>query len=343
MRKAIFFGLVAIVSQTVPAFAAILPATWTPWVRNTYRDESVESIVDFDANNVFTSGDVLYGFIQIVAKTTPNAVAIDPSGPGSLYAAFALQVNTITMTPLGGFNQYTITYNPVSNPLATFFNGNGVTMSQLTGVANPNAIAAVFEGVATNLFTSSPGDVNGDGQVDTRDYVKDASMASAPDLILGFDFADNPADSWTSTFLVPAGVDPLATLSNHTLFNNSSPLGINDFSADLSVLGGSLALLVLNNATQQTDPNDPNFLGLFDLTVQAGNVLGANDIQGPWQTNPWFKSISDGAGHTYQQYGGSDHAQFNFTPDVPEPISLAVWCLLIGTVGCAVWARRWIR
>lgn len=346
MRKTLVLGLAIALLQAVPALASILGATATTGVRNTYRDESVESIADLDKSGTFSVGDVLYGFVQIVAKTTPNALSISPSGSGSLYAVFSTQVASIVPTVNGATTTYVVTLAPTTNPLATFTNGRGLTLSQLTGVSTAGAMAVVYEGVPTDLFTTSPGDVNGDGQVDTRDYVKAASMApdaANPDLILG---PGAGATSWTETFAVPTGTDPFANLTLLWNLNNSAPLGLNGFSADLTKLGGSFKLFT-PSATVQTDGTDPHFGGLFDLTVQAGNVLGANDIQstqpgglGTQPTGPWFKSISDGAGNTYAQYGTSDHAQFNLTPAIPEPISLIVWSLLIGSVGTVVWLRR---
>ena len=302
-----------------PAHAGLLDSYLVPNALNFFEDNSREAYFDVNNNNTFDAGDVLVGFLRIEQRSAPSVQDVG----NTLYAVFSQQVASINASGI-------VTFAPTT--------AAGLQLSDFVTGAESNAMVALYSGnVGSNLITTAPTDLSGNGTVTMLDYLK-AITAGTLELTAGI--AANSTDTFKA--LVSTSL-PLSTATIASLVTTS---GVANFEALLSIL---------TNNTSFDFANDVCTGGFFggiggiaagtcaQLQIQTGNVLGASNAS-PGQ----FKDGTEFAG-SYQQCntGGAtpnnvpcgfiDNADVNIHP-VPEPGSMILFGLGLAALG--MYGRR---
>jgi hypothetical protein len=283
----------------------------TPGVFNLVQDESRETYVDANANGLFDTGDVIFGFIQIQNFSPSGALANN-----AVYGVFSQQVTSISGQSIN-FGATTVT---------------GLTLAALTGGAQPAGSIATFydnsAGYSTNLITTAL-----PGATSMKDYINfitgngtlrlTAGLSRPSDFLAsGSTFAGGPNANFVG---LPSNVTVASTGGGMTVVQNNT-----NFSYASTVTASSppgYTPLIIDNIAQ--------------LGVSAGTVsgsAGATPIPQAWLNADYgafnFQQCSTGAG-TDIACGFINKNDFGLAPvRVPEPGSLLlVSGALLGLAG----------
>jgi len=291
---------------------------------NTFEDQSRESIYDLDGDNTLSAGDVIHGFLRLDNRAVPSPIAL---GPQDLYLAVAIQVESRDSVPdptTPGALLHLIEYGPVTNPVAVSLGLDFAGLFAAAGVSQPTApagspepVAMLFENVSLDLVTTSPGDIAGPAGVDMIDYVTTVLRADF-DVSLAIDTADDDFWSALARGAFP-GADPITDLSLLTTRQLNEGVFLS-FDAGLSVIIDNVAAVDFREDGMPF-PVTPTPDSLHDFTFTNGDNSGAADI-GDAGENPFFFTISDELGNTYNAFGVTDNADVSTVPIVgeePEP------------------------
>jgi hypothetical protein len=183
--------------------------------------------------------------------------------------------------------------------------------------------------VGADLINNSPGDLDLDGALTVFDFIKKIGQGNL-DVVAGFGNAF-PQDFLQANMLAPGlNTDVSANLAllRTPPFTTNTQIGV-------IYSQGLTALLDNTNALDRKVP-DPTLQtnNLFDITVSSGSSYGAVNATydfGGVQVNPFSFAFNLPGGTHVEVYPVADKANINVFP-IPEPLSLAIWGLLVGAV-----------
>ena len=276
------------------------------------NDDSRDFFVDLDQSGGVTSGDVLFGVVQIDSTTPPNI-----STNNQIVGVFSQTFDSITIDPTNGTASGTFT------PTTAV----GLTVSDLTGQAvDSDAFVAIFEragGFSVDIDSFNIGDVT--GVTDAFSLISSIAGEGVFDFSAGF--RDGPGAAagplggpdtgdffGFETDLALATIDGALTAGPGALGNN---IQLGTFGGGLSILDNNLGPGVLFfDDILAVSPFGNTFA---ELAIQGGTFSAV----GPTLENDIFPIINN--------------ADFTFRAVVPEPGTVAIWS---GLVAFCVSPRR---
>lgn len=292
---------------------------------NTFEDQNREAYVDVNADDRFSVGDVLLGFVRLDEKDPP----VNGVGPleNRIYSIFTQQVTSIT--PDG--SQFVIQFAPTTVA--------GLTLAAITGDASiaANALTAIYSGNVgiggggSGLIQNSPGDLNGNGTTNLFDYFE--AITGGLELTLTAGFGTGPTeldDYFTARTSSPAGA-ALITTSVAGLANLDSSVTLVSFDAGLSILSNADAPVVTYNEARLSGNGT-----LHQLVIGNGAARGA---AGATNADEWGEVNPDVA---FSNPGGvvTDADFFVNVTVVPEPSSITLLAFGLAGLVCVSLRRR---
>jgi len=283
---------------------------------NSFEDQDREAYVDVNGNNTFDVGDVLLGFIRL--DTHLPVVSGVGSINNRIYAIFSQEVDSISGS--------TVHFRPTT--------AAGLTLSALTGISAPSgSIVAVYSSSTpiTDLITTSPGDLTGNGTTNLFDYFKAIKDNMTLNLIAGFGSGPTNGDDYFTATVVSAAL--LASGGASLIPNLATSVTVANFTAGLTILQNNDPEVIYNELVQSSN------LTLHQLVIANGSVRGTSATPPVTNANEWTK-INPDLG--YNNPGGfiTDADFFVNVTVIPEPGTLALMGSILSVLGVGYVSRR---
>ena len=314
-----------LVGVTSLSYAGFLDTVLAPNVINTFNDNSHEAFIDSGTANpgVFGVGDAIVGFVRLEQRQVPSSI---PLG-NTTYAIFSQQVASFdSTTGIATFAPTTV---------------NGLTMSQITGVAAPAgsmvALYTTAAGFTTDMTNTAPPNTVGGATVTLADYFNQIKTGTL-ELIAGLGGGSNYfAAGVSDQDLVTPGVQAPTTTQ---ILNAPAGSQIAVFAAALSVLTNNTGFGFANDVVTNLSFGPTTIIGVGQIGLATGIVRSAFGIN----PNNFLNASDVGGVASYTQCGATPCGFVNnvdivvHPTAVPEPSSMILFGLGLAALG--IYGRR---